>query len=126
MTPITDWFVVFTDTPQGGWWTRFLKPGFRHVAVFGKLPDGRWVNVDSTFWGLHVYLLSDEDVSAVYTKLSREHKARGFHHRAAGVPMPTGFPLFPLTCASVVAHLLGVKPWRALTPHMLYRTLMGG
>lgn len=102
------------------WWTRFLKPGFRHC--FAILHDGkRWLALDplSPHMDMFVFDVSPEiDLPAmiaadglcvVAAPLRRQHK------RAA----PPGL----FTCVEAVKRLIGLHHWRVFTPWQLFRTL---
>jgi hypothetical protein len=106
------------------WWRLFTRPGWRHVlalAAIGAAPDAQTVVVNPVAGRMLVTIDPRPLGEAV-----RDELAAGSW--ALAVPVPAGLAQAPVyrpiyTCAGVMAHLVGLRSWRVLTPRQLYRRL---
>lgn len=107
------------------WWTlarRFMAPGFGHVLVLYRDPDGdAWCVVDPVFGGIQARALS----CATFTLLQVLRQVGPYSHwaivrrdRHDCPPVVRG----PLTCVSVVKAVLGLAG-RSWTPYQLWRQM---
>lgn len=127
------WFVVFCDPepPKGPqprrnrlllWLLGRLRPGFRHCYAVRPLELGRgWLLFNPMSLGTDVLEIAGDD-------FARALFARARAHACTVVPVAVRrpglwAPRLTMTCATQVAHLLGVpsRPWT--TPFALYRIL---
>lgn len=102
----------------GRWYSRFLKPGFRHCLAAIEW-RGYWIVFDPRpdLPGLHITQGSEQTLRAFY-------EAHGFtvlgvtRHRSA-----FRAPLMAASCVSAVKRLIGLRASFVLTPFQLYRLL---
>lgn len=116
---IGEWYAAFFDPPERHWWSRFLRPGFRHVAAFGYCPEmAAWVVYDVTLRRTWLQLLTSDQMDAWVAALPTHRTIVRLRARNDSAPARLGF-----WCAPAVAHLLGVAS-RALRPEALHRDLV--
>lgn len=115
-----DAFVAFGEARLP--WLRWLKPGFRHCFLI--LNDGRhWLTLDPMAGWTE---LAVQPVPAAFD-LVEWYRRRGFLVVPARLcPRPAGgaLTLAPFTCVEAVKRALGLRAWRVLTPHQLFRHLL--
>ncbi len=126
------WWVVFMDfidqEDRAGvaWWHRCTRPGFRHCLALRHDESGQVVGCNPLRQGLilsyepgpalvhlETFAAHGATIVLVKTPLSAYDPAL----RTASIRGPM------LTCASVVAYLIGVHGW-IVTPRQLYRTIL--
>lgn len=127
------WILVFKgDVVAAGvrgdgrrrWWRLFTRPGWRHVlalAAIGAEDRPLTMVVDPVAGRMLVRI----DPRPLGDAVRDELAAGGW---ALAVPVPAGLAQAPVyrpiyTCAGVMAHLVGLRSWRVLTPRQLYRRL---
>tara|TARA_R110000787_G_scaffold15257_5_gene47094 strand:- start:889 stop:1278 length:390 start_codon:yes stop_codon:yes gene_type:complete len=102
----------------GRWYSRFLKPGFRHcfVAVEWR---GYWIVLDPRpdLPGLHVTQGSEESLRAFYE--AHGFTVLGVTRRRAAFRAP----FMAASCVSAVKWLIGARAPFVLTPRQLHRLL---
>lgn len=114
------WLVFFSDTDSAWWWTRFFRPGFRHVcAACWYAGADRWVYFNPTRRGLVIDVLTDAEFGPRFQQLIDDSEAI-VRVRSAYVrrEMPAAF-----FCVGAIKALLGARG-RALTPFGLFRHLL--
>jgi len=114
------WVLFFSDGDRGHWWSRFFRPGFRHIRAMAWFDDAqRWVYFDPTGKGLHLEILTDEAAGPRWEHLvitsTAILRARSEFGRA-------WFPAV-FCCVGAVKALLGIRSC-ALGPYGLYRHLV--
>ena len=113
--------VIFTDAWEIRW-LRLLRPGFRHVLVALRSPDGAWVLVNPLSHQMRLDRLAPMEPA----RLACWFRAQGH------TVLPTmtrraprrEAPWAPMTCVEVVKRLLGLHARWVWTPWALYRNLM--
>jgi hypothetical protein len=113
--------VIFTDAREIRW-LRLLRPGFRHVLVALRDPDGGWVLVNPLSHQMRVDRLAPMEPPDL---------ASWFHSQGHTV-LPTmtrraprrEAPWAPMTCVEVVKRLLGLHARWVWTPWALYRHVL--
>lgn len=114
-------WLVFFGNSAAYWWSRFLKPGFRHVsAASWYAEEQRWVFVDPTSRGLIVEIRTAEEMDGRLGQLIRDSSAI---LRVAGRTDQRGMPLLSWYCVGTVKSLLGLRSC-ALLPYSLYAHLL--
>lgn len=102
-------------------WLRLLKPGFRHCFLI--LNDGRhWLTLDPMAGWTEVAV---QPVPAAFD-LIEWYRQQGFLVVPATIRAQPArpLPLAPFTCVEAVKRALGLRAWRVLTPHQLFRRLL--
>lgn len=109
--------VLFHDRGTG-FFSRFLKPGFRHCAV--AVDDGDyWVGFDSLDGRPELRVIADSGFD-----LAGHYRRRGLRAVEVAIrrrPLP-GRPGWN-TCVTAVKRLLCIRAFRVQTPHQLHRHL---
>lgn len=114
------WLIFFSDTDHRRWWSRFLRPGFRHVSAAAWFAtEERWVYFNPTARGLVIEIATDADFGPRFQQLVERSAAILAVHSAFA---RTGFPA-TFYCVGAIKALLGIKA-RALSPLGLFRHLL--
>ena len=119
---IQTWFLVFTEGAEDRWWKRWLRPGFRHAAIFGAAGPGGTVVVEAALGKLAVGLWHDwtpEQLAKHYRAENGAHIVRIITNNKYKAVRTIDTLLFP-SCVSAIKCLTGI-PFRAVTPFALYR-----
>ena len=113
-------WVAFTDETRL-WWLKWLRPGFRHC--FALINDGEhWMALEPLSSCLEVAVLPPPpDFNLPDWLRGQGHHVveATLHRKLFSLP-----PLAIFNCVEVVKRLLGVRTWRIITPHDLYRHLL--
>lgn len=116
------WFVVFCDSPRLRWWQRFLKPGFRHVEIFGwDHRSRRWIVVSPAMDMLLIMTMDDGEFGLYRAELAKRGARILMTQAAEAGPWR---PRLILSCVSVVSQVLGLPGPGAVRPIALYRMLL--
>lgn len=122
-----EWYVVYHNRDPGDpayKWTRWLKPGFRHVELtypvrFGTEPDQQvWINVLPTMETLDVEISTDPRSPRMKCPQSTVQKVISV--------LPEGklrsrFDIGPPNCVEVAKMVLGINAFFVRTPWQLYQ-----
>lgn len=118
-SPVRLWTVFFGDSVPT-FWSRMLRPGFRHVAAASYFADQeRWVYVDPCRSGTVVEVLRPDEFATRFQHLMANSShvlsfaARRERRRTAAVWF----------CVGAVKALLGINS-QAVTPYGLYGDLL--
>lgn len=110
-------FLIFTEAREGRWWSRFLRPGFRHVSIL-TLNDGIWTLIRPLYGWTEVTSLPwqagdipshlfNEPVVAIPFHVEHIERLRGL----VGLH----------SCVGQAKAYMGIRaPW-VLTPYQLYK-----
>lgn len=110
---------------SGSPFARWLKPGWRHVAVCVESgPDGdrHWVMINAREWAIEFAV-----VAPLWFNLANYY--RSFGHTVVETaalyyrPACPALPLVSMTCVGMVKRILGIHGWFVWTPWRLYRFL---
>jgi hypothetical protein len=114
------WLIFFGEAAGRPWWSRLLRPGFRHVRAAAWFDQtSRWVFIDPTLRGIQIEIETDEAFAGRWGQLWRDStvilrmQSQGGRGRLPPV----------LWCVGAIKALLGVRSC-ALAPHGLFRDLM--
>jgi len=120
-TQLEEWVVGFRDFGQQAWYTRLMKPGFRHCFAFTFDPcSGVWIVIDPTLDSAFIRAYSPRQ----FTILLNAYTAKQIKFlKVKAQRNHVNRPRLLLTCVSAVAHILGLKT-SAVTPLQLYRYLL--
>jgi hypothetical protein len=116
--PIPRLWLVFFSECGGAWWTRALRPGWRHVCAAAWFDDQeRWVVFDPSRYGIVVQVFRPEqfDLDGLLRSSTAVLRVGARFDR---LNMPPWF-----FCVGAVKALLGIRS-RALVPLGLYRDLL--
>jgi len=114
------WLVFFGEADGAWWWTRFLRPGFRHVCAAAWYPgQDRWVYFNPAGRGTVIEVASDTEFGPRFEHLVRTSAAI---LRVRGAQNRNGHPA-AFFCVGAIKALLGVRSC-ALGPFGLYRHLL--
>lgn len=118
------WYLVFIEAEAPYWWTRFFKPGFRHVYALRH--DGQhWIMlqprldfIDIEVLPLPSYLTIQEitDSPNVIKVTAWRRPGRMRHPWIAG----------PVTCVEVIKGILGIRAFFLWTPWQLFKYCRSG
>lgn len=112
------WLVFFGEA-EGAWWTRLLKPGFRHVCAAAWYADRRhWVYFDPAMPGTSIRLLTEDEWNGPFATLLASTRIVRFKGRYDRRRPPARW-----WCVGAIKSLLGIES-RAFTPYQLYRDLL--
>lgn len=109
------WLVFFGEAEGEPWWTRFLAPGFRHVAACAWFDEQqRWVYFNPTRRGTVILLYREDEFGGRFTQLlASSSLVLRVRSRQARAATPFGW-----WCTGAIKALLGVNS-RALSPKQL-------
>lgn len=109
------WLVFFGEAEGSPWWSRFLAPGFRHVAACAWFADQeRWVYFNPTRRGTVILLYREDEFGGRFQQMVDDS---ALVLRVVARQARTATP-FGWWCTGAVKALLGVKA-RALGPRGL-------
>lgn len=112
------WLVFFGEAAGPHWWSRFLRPGFRHVsAACWHVEERRWVYFNPSRRGLVIELYGEGEFplgSLMRGSTATLRFASRFDRRSA----PAVFH-----CVGAIKALLGIRS-RAFRPYALFRDLL--
>lgn len=121
------WWISFSPPQSAGWWGIFVRPGFGHCYAWRMPSDGVLIALNPC-----VHRVENAIVFERASEVIRRAKAanervlvytRPVKPYDAHSDVRIGRGLF-LTCASMIAYLVGVNfSWRC-TPYQLYRALL--
>lgn len=121
---VREWYVVYHQRDAFYWFTKYLKPGFRHVELARPLQYGpavsdvAWLHVLPTFETLDVELATDPQPPWVRCPKSTCQKVTAI--RPLG-KVRQWFHLGPISCVEIVKSALGINAFWVRTPYQLYR-----
>ncbi|WP_448191896.1 hypothetical protein [Azospirillum sp. sgz301742] len=118
---VQEWHVYFVTATTPGWWSWVFPKGRQHCFAAARLGPDQWMVTESAQRGIEVDILDDAGMAGVHAHAMQALDGTVFV--VANDEKRRGQYGWPLHCASYLAHLLGVKPWRALTPPQFFRTL---
>ena len=113
-----NYYVIFEHNEA--WWTRFFRPGYRHVSVVVKLKEGVFIHVNPYKRSLDYTVLTLEDVNKLFdyeycsdiVVCTLEHKLDTYSINYK----PSVF-----SCVELVKRTIGIKKWWVFTPYQLYK-----
>ena len=109
------WLVFFGEAEGGPWWSRFLAPGYRHVAACAWFAEQeRWVYFNPTRRGTVILLYREDEFGRRFTQLMNESSCV-LRVRST---MARGATPFGWWCTGSIKALLGLRS-RALLPRQL-------
>ncbi len=127
------WYVVFEDRDMfsklsdNSFWRIFTKEGYRHCWVFTLLDGKSWLSINPTRGGV---VVGTWDNKTICEKGYKDFAEFCIANGATEVlpcygKLTTDFipRLLPISCVSVVKHILGVKA-KIATPVQLYKHLV--
>lgn len=118
------WYLVYHHRDPHYWFTRYLKPSFRHVELtkpvfFGSGPnDVVWVNVLPMFEMMDVQIDTDPRPPWVKCPSSQVQKVttiQPFYR------VRSWFDAGPSTCVEVAKTALGIRAFFVRTPWQLFK-----
>lgn len=117
---VRTWLVFFSEPPATYWWTRFFRPGFKHVTACAWFDlEQRWVYYNPARPGTTLLIFTPDEWGAVFAQVLEKSTAcvrfRGRNERRS--TPATWF------CVGAIKALLGLNS-RALSPHGLYLDLI--
>lgn len=115
------WLLFFGEPAKLGWWTRLMRPGFRHVsAAAWFVSEERWVHYNPTSRGTVIEIWTEAEFYRRLGQLMRDShvilKIGSKHDTPSIVP-------FGLWCTGSIKEILGIRS-RALWPRGLFRDLL--
>lgn len=116
------YFVVFEQGNIDSFWSRWLKPGFRHVYAVRDAGD-KWVVLQPRLAFLDVFIMCKHEYPHIRTITGDKPKIIEVSHAIKEAKL-MGFGL--LSCVEVVKSALGIKHRSTITPYQLYKGLMSG
>jgi hypothetical protein len=121
---IRDWYVVYHNREPYFWFTKCLKPGFRHVELtrpiyYGpNVEDVAWHNVLPAFEMIDVGIDTDPRPPWVKCPTSTVQKVTTIQ---PFYKVRSWFDAGPPTCVEVVKMALGIRAFFVRTPWQLYQ-----
>jgi hypothetical protein len=121
---VRTWYVVYHHREPHFWFTKYLKPGFRHVELtrpfqYGPgIEDVMWLNVLPMFEMLDVDLSTDPRPPWVKCPQSTIQKVTAI---SPLVSVRSWFDIGPPTCVEIVKTALGIRAFWVRTPWQLYQ-----
>lgn len=121
---VREWMVVYHHREPYYSFTKFLKPGFRHVELTRPLyygpnvTDVAWLSVLPTFEMLDVELGHDPTPPWVRCPNSTVQKVTAI---APLMSVRSWFDIGPPTCVEVVKMALGIRAFFVRTPWQLHQ-----
>lgn len=114
------WMVFFGEADGAPWWSRFLRPGYRHVSACSWYAAAeRWVYLNPARTGTVIMIFRDEEFGPKLTQLlNGSSLVLAVHSRAQRSSTPFGW-----WCTGAIKALLGVRSG-ALSPLSLSRHLL--
>lgn len=114
------WLVFFSSGHVPSWWSRFLRPGFRHCCAASFYSDlGLWVYFNPTRRGTVIQIFTPDEFGPRFQGLINESAAivrvRSQHCRRSASAA--------FFCVGAIKALLGIRSG-ALVPMGLYRDLL--
>lgn len=115
------WVVFFSNADGPYWWSRLLRPGYRHVEAASWFPDQqRWVHVRPTAKGLRIDLYGRDEFDGRLGQLAEDST---LILRMPANPEGPAMPGLTWFCVGTIKALLGVRS-RALLPWGLAKYLL--
>ena len=113
-------YFVYEDKPEGMWWQKLLKKGYKHV--FAVHFDGLfWVKMDFTI-GYMDYSVLPFDYRDTIKDVLKGRDMTYQYVEAWRQPRYRVRLLFaPWTCVELMKSLLGIRAWYVMTPYQLYK-----
>lgn len=121
---VREWYVVYHDRNPYYWFSKWQKPGFRHVELarpiyYGEgADDVAWIHVLPTFEMLDVELSTDPRPPWERCSDSTVQKVTAMRQLWS---VRSWFDLGPTTCVEAVKWALGIRSFWVRTPWQLYR-----
>ena len=121
---IRDWLVVYHHREPFYSFSKWLKPGFRHVELtrpfyYGPgLSDVMWLNVLPMFEMMDVEIATDPTPPWVRCPQSTIQKVTAI---APLMSVRSWFDIGPPTCVEVVKQALGIRAFFVRTPYQLFK-----
>lgn len=118
------WYVVYHHREPYYWFTKFLKPGFRHVEAaqevrFGPEDHERvWLNLLPTFELLDVEISTDPRSLQEKCPTSTVQKVTTLQPLTK---VRSWFDIGPPSCVEVIKMALGIRAFFVRTPWQLFR-----
>ncbi len=111
--------MFFCEPPGSYWWSKFFKPGFKHICCASWYADRRhWIYFDPARPGTSIRLMTEDEWSGPFGVLLQSSKVVRFKGRYDRKFSPATW-----YCVGAVKSLLGIHSL-ALTPYQLYRDLL--
>jgi|SRR5579871_104212 len=120
---VREWFVVYHHRIPHYWFTKYLKPGFRHVELTRPLYYGpnlenvAWLNLLPMFEMLDAELDTDPRPPWVKCPTSTVQKVTAVRPL---LKVRSWFDIGPTTCVEVVKIALGIRALWVRTPWQLF------
>lgn len=121
---VCEWYLVYHHRQPVYWFTKFMKPGFRHVELcrplqFGPgIEDVVWLQLLPQFEMLDAEVCTDPRPPWVRCPNATVQKAVGMRPLWS---VRDWFQLGPSTCVEVAKMALGVRAFWIRTPWQLYQ-----
>lgn len=118
--PIRRMWLIFFGNSVPTFWSRMLRPGFRHVCAAAYFDDQeRWVYVDACRAGTVVEVLRPDEFGPRFQQLLCDS------HAVLRIGAQFGRTRAPVSffCVGGIKGLLGVRCWAA-TPYGLFQALL--
>lgn len=121
---IREWYIVYHHRDPHYWFTKYLKPGFRHLELtrpvyFGpNVEDVVWLNVMPMFEMMDVEISTDPRPPWVKCPSSQVQKVttiQPFYR------VRSWFDAGPSTCVEVAKTALGIRAFFVRTPWQLFK-----
>lgn len=120
---VRDWYCVYHHREAHYWFTKYLKPGFRHVELarpiyYGpRVDDVAWLHVLPMFEMLDVELNTDPRPPWVKCPQATVQKVTAV---APLMSVRSWFDAGPNTCVEIVKMALGIRAFFVRTPWQLH------
>lgn len=121
------WYLVYHDRDPKAphlWFTRWLKPGFRHVELTRSVSYGPafndvlWLNILPSLEMLEAEIGFDPTPPWVRCPHSKIQSVAALRENAT---VRSWFHLGPMSCVEIAKYALGIKAFWLRTPYQLYK-----
>ena len=111
-------YLIYENKPDGLWWQRFLKTGYKHV--FAVRFDGFfWIKTELTIGFMDSEVLPYYDHATIDVVL--KGRVCSYQYVQAWRKMRYRSLFAPLSCVEGMKAMLGIRAWYVLTPYQLYK-----
>jgi hypothetical protein len=113
------WYVIFTDSPRDYWWTRWLRPGYRHIYAI-KWDGFNWIKLEPFTSYVDVSILPYGPGARIHDVVNPKGNdilrvTRYCERDWIRAPWIFG----PMTCVEGIKALLGIRAIHIWTPWQL-------
>lgn len=110
------WWVGFVDAADVAWWQRWLRPGYRHCWAAREIDANLWMLVEWTPERV-VFGLANAPLMQRYA--AQAHEVLVWVDPVNDPPTLRRPVLAIHQCASIVSHVMGIRPRPFATPWWL-------